>query len=159
MQKKSIRHFMVLGKPHIFVCSCVVENPTFHRSFMFSPDCFTTPLVHSCLLHPFENRTLHGFFVFSSSCFGEPLHPNGGCGFLLLVTWPFNEFSREQWWITMHVCACAYGGWEDLQNMRTKTWKTHKGLDYQKENNEQQCESKGKRGNFEEQEENDTKAL
>lgn len=30
-------------------------------------------------------------------------------------------------------------------------------LDYQKENNEQQCESKGKRGGFEEQEEKDTK--
>jgi len=43
--------------------------------------------------------------------------------------------------------------------MRMKTWKNHKGLDYQEENNEQQCESKGKRGSFEEQEEKNTKNL
>jgi hypothetical protein len=144
MQKKGVRHFIILGNHTFLFVIVLMRTQLLIGLFMFSFSCSTTPLVHSCSLHLFENPTLHGFFVFSSSCFWEPLPPNGGCGFLLLVTWPFNKFSREQWLTTLHVCTCAYGGWEDLQNIRMKTWQTHKGLDYQEENNEQQCESKGR---------------
>lgn len=77
MQKKRVRHFMVLGKPHIFVCSCVVENPTYHRSFMFSSNCSTTPLVHFCSLHLLKTQLFMGSLCFCLLALENPSPPMG----------------------------------------------------------------------------------